>query len=544
MSDLPEGWAEATLGDVTTQRQEKLDPKAVASMLFLGMDDVENASGRIAQYKTTNGLKSKIAAFEAGDLLFGRLRPYLKKVVRPEQRGAASAEFIVFEENEGFDLELLKHLLLSEDFLHFTTQVSTGDRPRVSYKSISAFELKVPPAAEQKRIAAKIESLTAKSARARTELAKIEALVERYKAAVLERAFRGELSAEFRELKGASQTPVVGRLTSNLRQKYRLGAELDFIPPYEVPSSWRWLTMPQLGTLDRGKSKHRPRNDVRLFGGPYPFIQTGEVRSATQYIEEFIQAYSEFGLQQSRLWPAETVCITIAANIAETALLRFEACFPDSVVGFIADEGQIEPRYLEFFMRTMKAQLDQFAPATAQKNINLDVLAAVRIPTPPIGEQRLIVERIETAFNGMDHVVSKAKAANVATEKLNREILSKAFEGKLVPQKPDEEPASILLERLRSASQPKRPRQTKRPASSPAPRAHRKTSSMTKSRFDPDVAGKSYLSNLVKAPGSPIQLEELYQRAQLAMPDFYKQLAFEVDEGFLIEEPGGLMRRA
>ncbi len=86
-----------------------------------------------------------------------------------------------------------------------------------------------------------------------------------------------------------------------------------------------------------------------------------------------MQTYSEFGLQQSRLWPAGTLCITIAANIAETSILAIPACFPDSVVGFVSEDEMLV-RYVELFFRTIRANLERFAPATAQKNINLAVL--------------------------------------------------------------------------------------------------------------------------------------------------------------------------
>src|SRR6476646_2180193 len=94
----------------------------------------------------------------------------------------------------------------------------------------------------------------------------------------------------------------------------------------------------ELGALDRGRSKHRPRNARHLYGGPYPFIQTGDIANSDGYIRTHTQTYSEAGLAQSRQWPTETLCITIAANIGKTAILTYPACFPDSVVGFTPGE--------------------------------------------------------------------------------------------------------------------------------------------------------------------------------------------------------------
>ena len=168
------------------------------------------------------------------------------------------------------------------------------------------------------------------------------------------------------------------------------------IQPFDLPTGWTWARFPEIGEFGRGKSKHRPRNDPSLFNpGIYPLIQTGEVSRAGKFITEVHSYYSEVGLAQSRLWPAGTLCITIAANIADSAILSFDACFPDSVVGFIPASGLEDARYLLIFMKTARQRLVDFAPATAQKNINLDVLNSVLIPLPPAAEQQRIVSRVE-----------------------------------------------------------------------------------------------------------------------------------------------------
>jgi len=111
-------------------------------------------------------------------------------------------------------------------------------------------------------------------------------------------------------------------------------------------SAWQLVKLSDLGEVNRGRSRHRPRYAEHLYGGPYPFIQTGDIRESGGRITSYKQTYSEAGLAQSRMWPAGTMCITIAANIAETAILTFPACFPDSVVGFIADESKCDVRFV------------------------------------------------------------------------------------------------------------------------------------------------------------------------------------------------------
>ena len=110
---------------------------------------------------------------------------------------------------------------------------------------------------------------------------------------------------------------------------------------------------------------------------------------------EYHSKYSEIGLEQSKLWPKGTLCITIAANIADAAILGIDACFPDSVVGFVpASEIRDEVDYFLLFMKTARSQLLEFAPSTAQKNINLEILQSVLIPIPPVAEMKRILERM------------------------------------------------------------------------------------------------------------------------------------------------------
>ncbi|MGM9483121.1 restriction endonuclease subunit S [Roseateles sp. NT4] len=166
--------------------------------------------------------------------------------------------------------------------------------------------------------------------------------------------------------------------------------------PFAPPRGWAWARFPELGEFGRGKSKHRPRNDPALFNPPiYPLVQTGEVARARGTILEYHSKYSELGLAQSRLWPAGTLCITIAANIADTAVLGFDARFPDSVVGFVPASCLGGTVYFQAFLETAKTDLVKFAPATAQKNTNLEILESLLVPLPPKRENERIVARVE-----------------------------------------------------------------------------------------------------------------------------------------------------
>src|SRR5438132_1361726 len=135
-----------------------------------------------------------------------------------------------------------------------------------------------------------------------------------------------------------------------------------------LPEGWRLAKLGDLGEVNRGRSRHRPRYAEHLYGGPYPFIQTGDIKNSGGRLTTYQQTYSEGGLAQSRMWPKGTMCITIAANIAETAILGFPACFPDSVVGFIADASKCDLHFIEYTFRHLKQQIQHEASGSVQDN--------------------------------------------------------------------------------------------------------------------------------------------------------------------------------
>ena len=150
-----------------------------------------------------------------------------------------------------------------------------------------------------------------------------------------------------------------------------------------VINSKGWITkrLPELGTLSRGMSKHRPRNAPELLGGPYPLIQTGDVANADGYIKEYTSTYSELGFRQSKMWPKGTLCITIAANIAKTAILEFASCFPDSIVGFNAYSA-VTNEYIHHWFTFVQRIIEEQAPESAQKNINMKILSDLKVMVP------------------------------------------------------------------------------------------------------------------------------------------------------------------
>jgi len=181
----------------------------------------------------------------------------------------------------------------------------------------------------------------------------------------------------------------------------------------------------------RGKSKHRPRNDPKLYGGKYPFIQTGDVRNATHLINTYSQTYNEVGLAQSKLWPKGTLCITIAANIAETGILDFDSCFPYSVIGVVVDPDVISIKFLEYLLQSFKTILQAKGKGSAQDNINLGTFENQLFPFPSLKEQEQIVSTLDSLSGEIQRLESIYQQKLAALDELKKSLLHQAFSGQL-----------------------------------------------------------------------------------------------------------------
>jgi len=186
-------------------------------------------------------------------------------------------------------------------------------------------------------------------------------------------------------------------------------------------SEWKYMALDQMGVVARGKSKHRPRNDARLFGGKYPFIQTGDIGAAGLYVTSYSQTYNEEGLAQSKLWDKDTLCITIAANIADTALLAFPACFPDSIMGFIPNKDLSNVRFVKYCFDILKKDCQQISQGTAQDNLSWKKLSTIKFPCPPIDTQHRIATILSRYDLLIENYQKQIKLLEEAAQRLYKE---------------------------------------------------------------------------------------------------------------------------
>ena len=188
-------------------------------------------------------------------------------------------------------------------------------------------------------------------------------------------------------------------------------------------SEWRPAKLDQLGHVGRGRSRHRPRNADFLYDGPYPFFQTGDIKAANYYLNDYSQTYSEAGLAQSKLWQPGTLCITIAANIAESAILGIEGCFPDSVVGFVADPEKADVRFVKYYLEILKLRMQSISHGATQDNLSLDKLLTFDFLVPPLPIQR----RIAGILSAYDDLIENSQRRIKILEEMARRLYREWF---------------------------------------------------------------------------------------------------------------------
>lgn len=463
---MREGWKICKLGDVLLMKKDKHKPDSTENLFYIGLEHIEKGTGRLTEAVGIEEINAVKNTFKSGNILYGKLRPYLNKAHLATQDGVCSTDILVFEPSHQIDPKFALNFILSRQFVNDMSENTSGvNLPRVSTKYVQNYQVPLPPLETQKAIVAKIEELFSELDNGIANLQEARRKIDIYRQSVLKKAFEGELTKEWRsrqpnlptgeellaqiqaerqrhyELQVAEWKSAVKTWEKNGTQGRKPGKpkksdesqtvkEKELKSLQQIPEEWCYGYLTSAGIMGRGKSKHRPRNDPMLYGGKYPFIQTGDVK-AQDIVREYSQTYNDLGLSQSKLWPKGTLCITIAANIAETSFLGIDACFPDSIVGFTPYHSIIDSKYIEYFFRSAKSRISAFAPATAQKNINLNTLENLIVPLCSIQEQTQIVQEIESRLSVCDKLTETIDNSLKQAEAMRQSILKKAFEGKL-----------------------------------------------------------------------------------------------------------------
>ncbi|MBX7139764.1 MAG: restriction endonuclease subunit S [Chitinophagales bacterium] len=305
----------------------------------------------------------------------------------------------------------------------------------ISGETIRLTDFPLAPEKEQENIVTKIEALFSELDKGIENLKTAQQRLKVYRQAVLKWAFEGKLTEEWRRKRNGKSK--LFRAQAGQQQSMAAEPEVEYaervgLEPF-LSANWEMKSLGEIAEVKRGKSRHRPRDAKELYGGNYPFIQTGEVKAANGgVIRTYSQTYSEAGLKQSKLWKKGTLCLTIAANIADTAFLGFDSCFPDSIVGITVDDQLVSIQFINYYVQKLKKEIESGASATAQKNINVEYLEKLPIPFPSLEEQHQIVSEIESRLSVCDKLETTIEENLQQAEALRQSILKKAFEGRLI----------------------------------------------------------------------------------------------------------------
>lgn len=449
---LPKGWVETELGTITTKPQYGWTTKSdlVGDFRYLRTTDIGKGKIKWKNVPFCVDLPENINQYllEKNDILISRAGSIgLSYRVDENVENTLFASYLI-RFKPLINPKLIAYFLHSRNYWKSISENAVGIAVQnINAPKLQAIPFPLPPLAEQERIVAKLDALFAQHEKMKAALARIPQLLKDFRQQVLTQAVTGKLTEQWREGKVLeSGKEFLIKIIHERKSSLKKSVEFKEITNvFEIPSTWSFTYLQWVGEFTRGKSKHRPRNDKKLFNGPYPFIQTGDVSKAHMYINQYSTTYSEFGLQQSRLFPKGTLCITIAANIAETAILNFDACFPDSVVAYIPHKNLYTSEFAMYYLNTIQKELEQFAPATAQKNINMGILNEIPFPVPPLAEQQEIVNRVESLFAKADAIEARYEQLKQKIEALPQALLHKAFKGELVPQLPTDGDAKDLL---------------------------------------------------------------------------------------------------
>lgn len=407
-----------------TPLRQRVKPRDFQDLPFVGMEHVEAHTSRLIGSVPASTMRSTGIHFHPRDVLYGRLRPYLNKVHLASFEGIGSAEFIVLSENASIDAGFLRYRLSSTDFVYFATHQNEGDRPRVDFKQMGAFALALPPLAEQRRIVAALEEHLSDLDAAVAGMKRARANARRFLEATREEAVHMHPLVPFGEL--LAQPLANGR------------SVLTSIQGFPVLR----LTALRAGRIDLGERKM----------GAWT---ADEARPHLVHEGDFLIAR---GNGSKNLVGRGGLIGTVDDPVA----------YPDTLIRARPSESRLSTEYLRLVWdsRVVRRQIEDRARTTAGiYKINQRDIEAIRIPVPDsLEQQRAIAHALEARLVNADRTAAEIDVQFVRAKRLRQAILKHAFEGKLVPQDPNDEPAPVLLDRIRAerAVEARKPRATKR----------------------------------------------------------------------------------
>jgi type I restriction enzyme S subunit len=343
----------------------------------------------------------------------------------------------------------------------------------LSSKSVGEIPIPLPPLAEQRRITAKLETLLVQVNAAKDHLAAVPPITKRFRQSVLAAACSGRLIEDWRrehpDVETASEllkrireerirryegecqkAKVEGRRKPKKLYDLRIDACHENYNDEYLPSTWKACYINDIGDVCNGSTPSR--KEQGYWDGDVPWICSGEVENNAIFSTR--EKITETGFKKAslRLLPKGTVLLAMIGEgktRGQSAILNIEATINQNIAAILINHSQLSPRYLQFWFQFQYRSTREAGSGSGPKALNCQRVRSVPFNLPPLLEQRAIVNRIETLFHRTSEVEERVAATTLHADRLTQSILAKAFRGELVPQDPEDEPASVLLERIR-----------------------------------------------------------------------------------------------
>lgn len=462
MSVLPDSWAWATFGDIAVVASDLVDPSHWPNAPHVAPNHIESGTGRLRGVTTVadDGVMSPKHRFRAGQVLYSKIRPYLAKATMAPYAGLCSAD--MYPIDAMIDPKYLLNWILSDDFTaHAAGHQGRSVLPKINQAALQTVPVPVAPLAEQERIAAAIEEALSKLDAGEAGLRTVRQLLRRMREAVLAAGCKGDLTGEWRQSASPISVSQTLRAIESVNSAKGRDATTDVLrgrcalavgkPPEDTkPVGWEWVA---LATIARLESGHTPsRRHPEYWDDGLPWLSIKDARDGHGgRVSATLQTVSSAGLANSsaRVLPEGTVCLSRTASVGYVVTMARPMATSQDFANWVCTQA-LNPRFLQLALMAEGEDIKRFGRGTTHTTIYYPELKALHICLPPVEEQEKIVAEVDRQFSFLEVCESAVDVGLARSAALRRSVLKAAFEGRLVPQDPTDEPASVLLERIRA----------------------------------------------------------------------------------------------